>query len=214
MKEYKLTELIAPYIRLEKAIKEVLSGRSHRLIRDPRFRPSAVLIPIYRGDDGYHIIFNQRTDKVAHHKGQICFPGGMQDERDLNLEETALREAQEEIGIAPADVRVLGRLDDITTVTYFVISPFVGVIPHPYPFRVNSTEIAKFIDIPIDPFLVRHDFWEEHWIWEESKYPVYFFRYMDEIIWGATAKIFRQFLELALAWRAPADALRPGKTAV
>ena len=213
-KESKMSEPAPPQLHLEKAIKKILSNRSPKRIHDSRFRPSAVLIPIYQSDDGCHIIFNQRTDTVAHHKSQICFPGGLRDEGDVNLEETALREAEEEIGIAPPDVRVLGRLDDITTVTHFVISPFVGMIPHPYPFRVNRTEIAKFIDIPIEAFLDHHDFWEELWTWEGSEYPVYFFRYGDEIIWGATAKIFLQFLELALDWRAPANSLRPGKTAV
>ena len=98
-----------------------------RKIAGASLTPSAVLVPIYHKQGEYYILFTKRTEDVKNHKGQISFPGGVHQEEDRTLVDTALRESAEEIGLMPNDVEVLGELDDTTTVTSsFIISPFVG----------------------------------------------------------------------------------------
>src|SRR5512133_2850710 len=112
-----------------------LIARAMRLLNRPRVQiaviglvPAAVLVPIVFRNDEPHFIFTQRTMSVAHHKGQISFPGGVAEPCDAGPIDTALRESKEEIGLAPEDVRVLGCMDDLVTVTSFVVTPLVGVV--------------------------------------------------------------------------------------
>jgi 8-oxo-dGTP pyrophosphatase MutT (NUDIX family) len=133
---------------------------------------------------------------VSHHKGQISFPGGRQDKGE-DLLSTALREAKEEMGIEEKDVSILGELDDMCTVASdFCISPFVGIIPHPYPFKINRQEIQEIIEVPISAFLDENKFHEE--LRERNGEPlrVYFYQHEDHTIWGATASIMKQLLDL------------------
>lgn len=170
--------------------------REKTCIQDDRLKRAAVLIPVFKKDGEYHLLFTRRTDLVEHHKGQISFPGGRQDPEDQDLLTTALREAEEEMGIHKEDVRILGELDDICTVTDFCVSPFVGLIPYPYPFRPNPHEIAEIIEVPLaallDPERLRREF-REH---AGRTWPVYFYRHGRHTIWGATASILKQLLDL------------------
>ena len=92
---------------------------------------AAVLVPLVWQDDEWHLLYTRRTDKVESHKGQVSFPGGACDEGETTPEQTALREAEEEIGISPKDVKVLGRLANLITITYFRVTPVVGVVKWP-----------------------------------------------------------------------------------
>jgi 8-oxo-dGTP pyrophosphatase MutT (NUDIX family) len=113
---------------MEKKLKQALSKRQKVYISDPRRTPSAVLIPLYKKQGEYYILFIQRTDRVKDHKGQISFPGGAYEEDDDSLLQTALREATEEVGLASEDVEVLGELDDFRTIgSGYTISPFVAL---------------------------------------------------------------------------------------
>ena len=100
---------------MEKKIKEILACRDKACINDPALTRAAVLIPLFKKNEEYHVLLTRRTHKVSHHKGQISFPGGRQDKGE-DLLSTALREAKEEMGIAEKDVHLLGELDDICTV--------------------------------------------------------------------------------------------------
>jgi 8-oxo-dGTP pyrophosphatase MutT (NUDIX family) len=102
---------------------------------DPSRRQAAVLLPLFKNATDYHLVFTKRTETLTHHKGQVSFPGGSFEPSDGDLLTTALRESYEEVGIRPEHVSILGRLDDLSTFsTSFTISPFVGLIPYPYPF--------------------------------------------------------------------------------
>ena len=92
-------------------------------------RPAAVLIPFLQVKGQWHILFTRRTDTVADHKGQVAFPGGRADPGDLSPEFTALREAEEEIGLNPANISILGCLQELPTITNYSITPVVGVMP-------------------------------------------------------------------------------------
>jgi len=182
---------------MEKRIQETLASRTKNYLPDQRLRRAAVLIPLFKKTGEYHILFTKRTEKVAHHKGQISFPGGQRDKKDPDLLTTALRETEEEMGIAPKDVQILGELDDFCTAsTDFCISPFVGLIPYPYPFRVNPHEIAEVIEAPLRVLRQENQMRQEIFLRDGEPFPVYFYEYQDYTIWGATARILKEFLDL------------------
>jgi len=183
-------------MKMEKKIKEILACREKTCIQDDRLKRAAVLIPVFKKEGEYHLLFTRRTDRVEHHKGQISFPGGRQDPEDRDLLATALREAEEEMGIRREDVRVLGELDDICTVTDFCVAPFVGMIPYPYPFRPNPHEIEEMIEVPLAVLLDPARFRREFRGLAGRMWPVYFYQHGRHTIWGATASIVKQLLDL------------------
>lgn len=162
-------------------------------------RPAAVLIPLYREDSAWRLLFTRRTEEVESHQGQVSFPGGLVEDTDTDVEDAALREAWEEIGLQPEEVEILGKLAPMFTVTQFRITPVVGLIQWPFELRLQRTEVARAFGVPIE------------WLSEaanlETEYrkpmipgpeiPVYHFKpYDGEVIWGATARITLDFLEL------------------
>lgn len=181
---------------LEKKIKEVLAGRAKLALSNPKLKRAAVLIPIFQKDKEYFLLFTKRTNQVPHHKGQISFPGGSQNPGEDFLT-TALREAQEELGLLEKDVVILGELDDMFTVSSdFLISPFVALIPYPYPYKINSAEIAELIEIPFSALTDLKNWREEIMEKDGHPFPVYFFHYHQHVIWGATARILKQLIDL------------------
>lgn len=158
---------------------------------------AAVLLPITdRG--GPHILFTKKSDGVPHHKGQFSFPGGICEERDASRVETALREAWEEIRLPAEAVEVLGLLDDTATrATPFIITPVVGIVRQPVEFRPDGREIERVIEVPLDTLRDPAIFSTEMWQPDGVPHPVHFFRVSaDDVVWGATARIVRQFLDL------------------
>jgi 8-oxo-dGTP pyrophosphatase MutT (NUDIX family) len=158
---------------------------------------AAVLLPITdRG--GPHVLFTKKSDAVPHHKGQFSFPGGICEERDASRVETALREAWEEVRIPAEAVEVLGLLDDTATrATPFVITPVVGIIRGEVQFKADGREIERVIEVPLellrDPSIFRTEIWERG----GEPHPVHFYQVsVEDVVWGATARILKQFLEL------------------
>ena len=182
-------------------IRTILSSRKRRVIEHPPFSHAAVLVPLFKKGDGCYLLFTKRSDQVKYHKGEISFPGGVVDEEDLELINTALREADEEIGLMKSDVQILGILDDIVTVTEFIVTPIVGLFPYPYPFKVSAVEIAELIEVPLSSLLREKSFSEKEMIRGGQKEIVYAYQFEKHIIWGATARILKQFLDLILSAR-------------
>jgi 8-oxo-dGTP pyrophosphatase MutT (NUDIX family) len=180
----------------EALIRRRLGERRRREAGDSPWRRAAVLVPLYDTEQGPYVLFTKRTDTVEHHKGQISFPGGAADPGDPDPLSTALRETHEELGIAPHDVKVLGTLDDVpTVVSGFIITPFVGVIPHPYPLRVNPVEIAEVLFVPLDVFQDMTRMRVEERDREGERVKVYFYYHGPHEIWGATARIMKGFID-------------------
>jgi 8-oxo-dGTP pyrophosphatase MutT (NUDIX family) len=177
-------------------IRHILCTRERKVIEHPSFAHAAVLVPLFKKGEDCHILFTKRTHQVKYHKGEISFPGGVFDKGDLELEKTALREAYEEIGLKENDVQIIGVLDDIVTITEFIVTPFVGLFPYPYSFKVSPIEIDELIEVPISSLLVQECFSEREILRGGRKEIVYAYQYRDHIIWGATARILKQFLEL------------------
>jgi 8-oxo-dGTP pyrophosphatase MutT (NUDIX family) len=178
-------------------LQKTLAARSIRRLKDTGRTVAAVLIPCYVKNGEYHVLFIQRTDRVRDHKSQISFPGGAFEQADKNLQETARRETEEEIGVSQRDIRVLGELDDMATAgTKYVISPFVGVIPYPYDFKVDEFETEEIIEVPLSALLAKDCCEEGSALVDGKSIESYFYRYGDKLIWGATARILKQFLEI------------------
>ncbi|MCF8127577.1 MAG: CoA pyrophosphatase [Deltaproteobacteria bacterium] len=159
---------------------------------------AGVLIPVLLEDEIWKILLTRRSKRVAHHKGQISFPGGAVDGEDQTYEETALRETFEEIGVAREQIEVLGRMDDIQTVaSRFIIHPFVGHIFEGNRFFVNTQEVDGILKIPL-AFLFKADSHEEKCTvtYEGKIYETAAYRYHEDLIWGATAGIIKNLVHI------------------
>ncbi|OGO04119.1 MAG: hypothetical protein A2Y91_04495 [Chloroflexi bacterium RBG_13_54_8] len=178
-------------------VRQVLSSREKKVYRAEGMKPAAVLIPLYEKEGKCYLVVTKRTETVNYHKGQISFPGGTRQKGDRSLRDTALRESWEEIGLDPQDVEILGELDDTATYTTgFTISPFVGAIPYPYGFKANPREVEEVIFVPLEVLLDKTNFREEMQPIGGEVVPQYFYHCGDRVIWGATARILKQFLEI------------------
>lgn len=158
--------------------------------------PAAILIPIFEKDNQTHILFTKRTDKVSHHKGQISFPGGKFDLTDKDLEETALRETYEEIGVETKDINIIGKINNMITNTSFIITPYIGTIPYPYDIKVSENEIDELIYVPVSHLLDKAFFREEQKYFNGQNITIYYYDYLKYTIWGVTGKILFDFLTL------------------
>jgi 8-oxo-dGTP pyrophosphatase MutT (NUDIX family) len=154
---------------------------------------------LYEDADGLHVLLTRRSEELPLHRGQIAFPGGGYRPGDPSLRATALRESHEEIGLRPGDVEIVGELDDTVTVTSnFVVAPFVGFIPYPYPFRVNTAEIVELIPLPLSLLSDPSRFAEEPRDLGGAKAPMYSYTIGPLVIWGLTARILKQFFDAIL----------------
>jgi 8-oxo-dGTP pyrophosphatase MutT (NUDIX family) len=165
------------------------------LTEETRLKCAAVLVPLVWHADEWHLLFTRRTDIVESHTGQVSFPGGACDEGETTPEETALREADEEIGIQPDGVKVLGRLANLVTITYFRVTPVVGVIPWPTVFRVGEHEVARIFTMPVSWLANPANRWQfELPGTGRRRSLIAFHPYDGELLWGATARMTVDFL--------------------
>jgi 8-oxo-dGTP pyrophosphatase MutT (NUDIX family) len=172
---------------VKQQIKKILHHRKKERITGENLRASAVLIPIFYDQGQYHVLFTERSDAVVFHKGQVCFPGGTREPSDSSLLQTAIRECEEEIGLEAKDIEILGELDDsLTFVTNYVISPFVALIPPPHSLKTNGREVKGAFSVPLSFLIDEANFKQDSYAYE----------YEGHIIWGATARILRQFIDL------------------
>ncbi len=179
-------------------IRATLAAYTPAYIADETLARAAVLLPLYASAGETHVVFTVRSELVEHHKGQISFPGGAHDAGDPDLRFTAVRETWEEIGVAINHIEIIGQLDEMITISNFLVRPFVGIItePGPYPFVHSEIEVAEILEVPL-----LHLQNELHVVAEPRTYQgreivAYSYRWHDHLIWGATARILKQFLDL------------------
>src|SRR4030042_6193695 len=182
---------------MKEKLRQALASRQKVRLSCSGLTEAAVIVPIFRKGGEYHLLFTLRSEQVSHHKGQISFPGGTRSEGDSSLLDTALRESWEEIGLEARDVEILGELDDTpTTTSSFNISPFVAFIPHPYQFTLNPYEIDEIFSVPVSALLYKAKRREERYTFDDEVFVGYSYEYEGKVIWGATAQIVRQLLEV------------------
>jgi len=179
-----------------------VANHSPRLITDER-RDAGVLIPVVERPEGTGLLFTKRSDHLDEHPGQMSFPGGGHEPGDEDLRATALREANEEIGLLATEVEIVGQLDDIRTITEYAVSPFVGRIPD-REYDPNDGEVAEIVVLPLEGLLD-----PENYEFECRDHPhygevtIHYFHVNGYTVWGATGRILVQFLELTTDWIVP-----------
>jgi 8-oxo-dGTP pyrophosphatase MutT (NUDIX family) len=185
----------------EVEISAQIAKARHRSIHEepfPQFagrapRAAAVLVPLTWVDDDWQVLFTRRTDIVEHHKGQVSFPGGATDPEDATPEDTALREAEEEIGLRREDARILGRLGEMLTVSNYRVTPVVATFQWPYTFKIHTIEVGRVFTLPLK-WLADHDNWQEFIRKETQRSVITYFPYDGELLWGVTARITVEFI--------------------
>ena len=168
-------------------LKPVTEGDGHLWRSDREIRPAAVLVPVVKREHGLTVLFTRRTAHLNDHAGQISFPGGRSEPGDKSAAETALREAAEEIGLAPAQVEVLGELSQYVTVTGYRVTPVVGLVTPPLELRLDEFEVAEVFEVPLE-FLLDPANHQRNSVVHEGRERLYYaIPYQQYYIWGATA---------------------------
>lgn len=178
------------------AVRRVLSQNPKKSLVEPSLTPAGVLVLLYPKDGDYCILLNKRSASVENHKGEIAFPGGRKDGGDRTMLETALRETHEEMGVLPQDVDVLGELDDVPTRSAYLISPHVGTLPASYRFKPNDREVAEVLEVPVAELKKSANLRNDARIVDGKVVNRPSYAYQGHVIFGATAQVLTQFLEL------------------
>jgi len=163
----------------------------------PSARAAAVLVPVFEEQGLARLVLTRRAAHLPSHRGEVAFPGGKLHAGE-SAEDGALREASEEVGMDPAGVEVIGRLDELATVAgRFALTPVVGVLGERPTLVANPGEVARIFDVSIAELLDEETFHEERWeLPGMGERPMYFFDVAGETVWGATARILHDLLHL------------------
>lgn len=174
-----------------------LQSRIRFVDADTAAKRAAVLVPFFEREGDYYLLFTLRTSNLPTHKGDVSFPGGRADKKDASLLDTALRESEEELGLRPSDVQLIGPLDDLRTMaSNYVVTPYVGVIPYPYDFQPNAWEVAEIFSVPFTFLADRSNLNAETWLYDGATIPIQTYRYQGYKIWGATQRMIENMLDI------------------
>ncbi|MHA1537599.1 MAG: CoA pyrophosphatase [Alphaproteobacteria bacterium] len=149
--------------------------------------PAAVLVPLIAHEEGLSVLLTQRTDHLHDHAGQVSFPGGRVDEGDGDALAAALRETEEEVGIKPEGVDIVGRLDDYVTGTGYLVTPIVGLLTPPIETEADPFEVADIFEVPLEFLLDPVNRGRKSLVWKGVERHFYAMEYGERYIWGATA---------------------------
>ena len=167
------------------------AGPSHDFPFPAETRPAAVLICLQPPFDDLHVLFTQRASHLNHHAGQISFPGGKYETSDESLIFTALREAEEEIGLNPNKVRILGTLPEYKTISGFAVLPVIGILDESVDLvtdlNIDANEVSRVFQVPLAHLMDQKNYFVHHVERKKQSFPVYFIQYENDVIWGATA---------------------------
>ncbi len=149
---------------------------------------ASVLVPII-DNVNLEVLFTERTLHLKNHAGQISFPGGTMEAADKNLEETVLRETQEEIGLPPEKIQLIGTLQPLISSSNFLVTPFFGLITPPIKYQLDATEVAQVFTVPLNFLLDPNNHQREIYQYADQSREVYVIQYNEHRIWGLTAAI-------------------------
>lgn len=188
---------------LEVVTQAISAFQPDQVLRQPleNVRPSAVLVGLFESSNGVEAILTRRSQNLTNHRGEISFPGGRLDAGESVLQ-AALRETQEEIGLSPEDVEVVGELNSMATVvSNSHIVPIVGRYRTPPKLHAVNDEVDRVFSVPLSELVRTDTYSQEHWIFDDREFQINFFYLDDETIWGATARILFQVMMLAVKYK-------------
>lgn len=180
-------------------LRGILATRPAIEIDAPQHRRACVLIPLIRTGGGWSVLFTRRSETLASHSGQIAFPGGSV-EGGESLEAAAVREAEEEVGIPPRHVELIGRLDDLITHSGFLVAPFAAVVHEPFDYVIQEAEVVEVFEVPLEALLDPRNPEVRYVPFRNKHYPAYFYQHGPHEIWGLTGRMLKAFLDLV--WQA------------
>ena len=173
----------------------------HHPLKNSRVsKRASVLIPLLESQGEIYVMLTRRSSKMRSHSGQVSFPGGKQDSDDEDSLQTALRETHEEIGLLGEKVDVIGMLDQILSLHYYLVTPYVGLIPSDFVPDPNTDEIESVFKVPLVFFMKSENHWSEVKKTFTSPVLVHHFEYQGYDIWGLTAKLIFRLLEVGLGY--------------
>ena len=158
-------------------------------------RPAAVLVPLLDSGSELEVLLTQRSDSLRNHAGQISFPGGSRDADDRDVIETALREAREEINLAPEDTEIIGMLDDYPIATGFRVTPVVALVSGSTQFQPDGVEVTGLFRVPLAHVLDPDNYRSGTFVREGFELPFVEVRWGEHRIWGATAGMLRNLCD-------------------
>ncbi len=177
-----------------RALLEALAGHQPLRLAGEGAVPSAVLMPLWEREGRVEVLFTKRTSRLPQHAGQISFPGGSRDPGDLDDQATALRETEEELGIPPSQIEVVARLDQILTVTNFLVTPFVGLVSPAARAAPNPAEVAALLWVPLATVLDPSRYQDSAVPWRGMVFRQKALPFGGELIWGATGRMLLNLL--------------------
>ena len=186
---------------MKEALRNALASYQPTVVaNEPGTWPAAVLFLLYEHEGRIYTCFQKRTDKVDAHKGQVSLPGGGRDPEDADLIATALRETHEEIGVHPDHVEILGSIDQMKTISNFIVTPYVGWLDrYPYGWTFSEDEVAYLLEVPIDHLRDPANFVPDRRRVNGREIIVPSYQWQDDLIWGATGRMVSNFLDV---WQA------------
>jgi 8-oxo-dGTP pyrophosphatase MutT (NUDIX family) len=181
-------------MNIQDRVRTKLASLERRELTTQFVREAAVLMPIFERNGDPHFLLTKRTEEVETHKGQISFPGGMR-HADEDLEQTALRETFEEVGIEKNTISILGRFHDYISITDYRVSPYAAYITTPFITKPQTSEVAEILEVPFSVFTDPSRLRIEQSGRRGKTVNVYFYSYGPHEIWGLTALIIKDFIE-------------------
>ena len=185
-------------------LQQRLQNHAYRTL-DAHLPQAAVLIPLLQSKSGPKLIFTRRATHMNTHSGEVAFPGGKMDDTDPNLCWTALRESREEINLDPGQVQIIGRCGSVVSRYGLEVTPFVGFIDEPPNLQANTQELDRIFFVPVDFLLNQGNLKIDHWQLANKTYRMPSFQYKEYHIWGLTAIMLVEFLNIGFAANIPLD---------
>lgn len=176
-------------------LRGILDDRPADEIDEPALKRASVLIPLIENEGRWSLLFVKRSENLTLHRGQVAFPGGGADSGEL-LESAAMRETEEEVGVPRDQIELIGRLDDLTTRTGFLVAPFVGLIPARFPYVLQASEVEQSYEVPLEALLDRENPRVRYVEYMGARIPAYSYIHGSLEIWGLTGRILKMFLDL------------------
>ncbi|WP_081869768.1 CoA pyrophosphatase [Endozoicomonas numazuensis] len=175
---------------------------------DTSLPEAAVLVPLVTNHRGQatEVILTRRASHLHKHSGEVAFPGGKREDQDRNLVHTALRESEEEIDLNPSSVQILGTMGPVISRFGIKVIPIIGSVPEGLSLSANAEELDRIFTVPLDFFIDQDNLQFDHWSMNEKTYSMPSYQYDEYLIWGLTAIMLVEFLNVGLNTAIPLDA--------